>query len=760
MKISYPLKKIWPCLLVCLLLALAMPPAPATAAPPATEPPPPPETPFAPGELLVGLAAGSDARSDQLARLQRLAGASGAQVLNNPADEPALVRLQVAPGQEMATIAKLAGAPGVAYAEPNYLVWGAGTSAAGPAATVGEPLRPNDPLYPFSQWGSLRVDASRAWQFGTGTSVQVAVVDTGVDFGHPEFSGRLLPGKNYVPAKPIECPQAQQSAQDDAGHGTHVTGIIAAALNNGVGIAGLAPNVIIDPRKALDCRRVGTTADVSQAIRDAADSGAQIINLSLWTTSPAATLEAAINYAAGKGILLVAAAGNRAPDEPVGWPAAYPATIAVAATDRQDRWASYSNSGPEITLAAPGGTATDLLVSTWPTGLFCTTQNPVGYCTASGTSVSAAFVTGGLALLWGNRPDLSPAELRALLVETVRKTGESAEKVGAGRLDLRTAMRRALESNLELEKSRLGFLLPEKSAAFNQTLGLSNPSRDHLFWQASVNRDSAWLSVQPSQASGARASGNVRYGQPGQLTLTIAPALLAPGTYQETVTVQARRANGSQIIAQIPVNLTVADSLQNSHLPFVDSGQNGPAWLLPGEGGRELLRLTDNSSIGLLLPFTYTVAGQSFATVRLYADGFLTFPAAESVAPLPLACLPDDTPAQAALYGWWADLAPGTGGQVSRFVATDGAYVIEFADVPSGGQGAGYTVSFQMALYPDGAARLLYRSVPPEPAGVVIGMEMWDSLLYAELVCRTDSWRVGTLPQSGQSVTIRPEDLR
>ena len=169
--------------------------------------------------------------------------------------------------------------------------------------------------------------------------------------------------------------------------------------------------------------------------------------------------------------------------------------------------------------------------------------------------------------------------------------------------------------------------------------------------------------------------------------------------------------------------------------------------------------MTDNSSIGLLLPFTYTAESLAVTDVRLYADGFLIFPALKSVASLPVACTPDETPASEAVYGWWSDLNPGLGGTVNTFTSTAGAFVAEFLDVPLAGS-PGERVSFQMALFADGRVKLNYAALPKTVGEVVVGMEVNDGLLSTRIACRKGNTVLGTLPVAGETISIGATDWR
>ncbi|GIW12168.1 MAG: hypothetical protein KatS3mg061_3225 [Dehalococcoidia bacterium] len=292
------------------------------------------------------------------------------------------------------------------------------------------PLRPNDPAFQAGQqYGLSRIRAPEGWGYSTGSeSIIIAIVDTGVDLSHPDLASKILPGYDFV--------NADLTPQDDHGHGTHVAGIAAAITNNGLGIAGVSWGARVLPVKVLDARGSGYTSDVAAGIVWAADRGARVINLSLG--GPASTtLQEAVNYAVGKGALVVAAAGNSGNSTP-NYPGAYPAAISVAATDSTNRRASFSNFGPFVDLAAPGVS----IYSTVPTGS-CDLCHPSGYRALSGTSMATPMVAGVLAILAGLAPEASPAGLRAAVEQSALDLGPAGrdDEYGFGLVQLDAAIR-------------------------------------------------------------------------------------------------------------------------------------------------------------------------------------------------------------------------------------------------------------------------------------------------------------------------------
>lgn len=253
---------------------------------------------------------------------------------------------------------------GVAYVELNYSV-------------QAMDVIPNDPGW-SSQYGLTAIRAPQGWSLSTGSiSVTIAILDSGVDLGHEDLTGRIVAGYDFVNNDSVP--------QDDFGHGTHVAGIAAASGNNGVGVAGVSWGARIMPLKVLDRFGGGSYANVAAGILWAADHGAQVINLSLGGAAPSVTLQDAVLYAYNKGILLVAASGNNGGAQ-VLYPARYPEVMAVGATNFTNQPSSISNYGPEVDVAAPG----ENIYSLWPGGYF----------TQSGTSMSAPFVSGLAAILF------------------------------------------------------------------------------------------------------------------------------------------------------------------------------------------------------------------------------------------------------------------------------------------------------------------------------------------------------------------------
>ena len=288
-----------------------------------------------------------------------------------------------------------------------------------PNMKVQAQLVPNDPYWGV-QWGPKKIEADWAWNTTVGSpSVLVAVIDTGIYYTHADLWANYVPlGYDWVnnDADPI----------DDNGHGTHCAGIIAAALNNSEGIAGLG-QIRIMAEKVLDSGGGGYWDWIAAGIAHAADQGARIISMSLGGYGDSELLHDAVKYAYNRGALLVAAAANDNTNTK-SYPAAYDEVVAVAATDQSDNKAWFSNWGDWIELAAPG------------VDIYSTV--PWGYEYASGTSMACPHVAGVAALVWSMFPTNTRDWVRLWLRYTADDLGDPGFDVyyGYGRVNARKAV--------------------------------------------------------------------------------------------------------------------------------------------------------------------------------------------------------------------------------------------------------------------------------------------------------------------------------
>ena len=291
------------------------------------------------------------------------------------------------------------------YIEPNMKVQGL--------------FAPNDPYWNM-QWGPKKIEADWAWNATVGDpSVLVAVVDTGIYYTHPDLTA------NYV-ALGYDWVNNDNDPIDDHGHGTHCAGIIAATINNSIGITGLA-QVRIMAEKVLDSGGGGYWDWVANGIINATDCGAKIISMSLGGYGDSELVHDAVRYAYEAGVLVIAAAGNDNTNTKL-YPAGYDEVIAVAATDQYDNKASFSNWGDWIELAAPG------------VDIYSTV--PWGYESWSGTSMACPHVSGIAALVWSQYPTKTRDWVRLWLRYTADDLGDEGFDVyyGYGRINARKAV--------------------------------------------------------------------------------------------------------------------------------------------------------------------------------------------------------------------------------------------------------------------------------------------------------------------------------
>ena len=340
-------------------------------------------------EWLVGYA--GDARSavavERAAGLQRLDEVPGLGV--------AVVRGSAAAAR------RLAAAPGVDYVEAD--------------GVVSVDATPNDTYWP-QQWGPVRVSAPAAWDVTTGAGVTIAVLDSGVDAGQPDLTGRVAAGPDFV--------NADTDPADDNGHGTKAAGVAGAATGNAKGVAGMCWSCRVVAVKVADAAGNARWSDLAAGMQWAVDNGADVLSISLSGPSSSRTLQDAVKYAQRRGALVVASAGNTG-DTAQRYPAAYDGVLAVAASDRNDARYGWSTWGSWVDVTAPGCNVT-------------TTRD--GYGEFCGTSSATPLVAGAAALLVANGRTPAAAG-QALTTSAVPQA-----YVAAGRIDVAAALTAAVAS--------------------------------------------------------------------------------------------------------------------------------------------------------------------------------------------------------------------------------------------------------------------------------------------------------------------------
>lgn len=414
------------------------------------------------GELLVKFRPGVN--DDAKTNTHRAAGGTR---LNEIA-RTGLQRVRVAPGNETTAIARYRNNPNVLYAERNYV-----RSIPAPAShTPGTELLPGDHYFK-EQWalhntgqlfycfawidGDLcfyqgtndaDIDAPEAWAMSTGTPVKVAVIDSGIDYTHPDLAANYIGGYDFV--------SGDSDPMDDHGHGTHVSGTIAAAINNPTGdpaaeegVAGVAPNARILAYKV--CGPDGSCNDfaIAQAIAQAIADGAKVINMSLGGPENSQAMYDAVQDAWNAGLVIVAGAGNDGTTAEF-YPAAFPNVISVAAFDEDHRRASFSNYGSWVDISAPG----NVIMSSYPM-LACGAADVPGdtgcYTWLSGTSMATPHVSGAAALVWSRSDVTTNSQVVDILLGSADRQGVDSVRLDSwtihGGLNLHNAMSYGL-SNL------------------------------------------------------------------------------------------------------------------------------------------------------------------------------------------------------------------------------------------------------------------------------------------------------------------------
>lgn len=411
---------------------------------------------FVPGQIIVKYRTGLGAAS-----LQAL---GDSKTLSSTASEGwgRLALVQVPEGQEQAYAERYAGQGGVEYAEPNYrfesprnetvslatqsVQTGLRPAATGFAASVTDPYFVRSPVdangkNPFDLtaaqsangrmaytnekylWSIYRVKAPAAWDAGfTGKGVVVAVLDEGVDLGHPDLAPNLWTNPNPNSAT---CPgmhgydfvDDDTDPSDGGGHGTHVSGTIAAAAN-GQGVVGVAPEAKIMALRGLGYFG-GTNYMLARGLKYAADCGAQVVNNSWGGSNRTRAFRDVLEYGTAKGVTYVFSSGNsyRAGNRP-SWPVSYSTELAgvigVGATSNDNRRTAFSSAGNYVTVAAPGGT----IFSTVPRAQ--APNNP--YAFLQGTSMAAPNASGVVALIYQARPNITPEQVRQVLTWSANGT--------------------------------------------------------------------------------------------------------------------------------------------------------------------------------------------------------------------------------------------------------------------------------------------------------------------------------------------------
>jgi subtilisin family serine protease len=325
---------------------------------------------------------------------------------------PGVWRLRVPKGRAADALARMRGNGKVVWAERD--------------GTVRAARVPNDPCFDnrraechnTEQWGLRKVNAPVAWDITRGDdAVKVAVLDTGVSSAHPDLLGKVVVGPN----------RSDSPTTDDlVGHGTHVAGVIAAGTDNATGVAGLGWDTEVLSIKVLDEQGEGDFSDVAQAVHDAVQAGARVINMSFASPTFSSAMRDAIANARAAGVVVVAATGNEFGTDRT-YPSSYEGVIGVVATDRDDAVPAFANRGTWAAIGAPGVD----IVSTWTSG----------FAVHDGTSMAAPHVAAAAALLFAANPTWTGDQVRARLGESAVRVPATGTAFQWGRLDVLGALR-------------------------------------------------------------------------------------------------------------------------------------------------------------------------------------------------------------------------------------------------------------------------------------------------------------------------------
>lgn len=416
---------------------------------------------------------------------------------------------------------------------------------------------PNDPYYVSdSLWGIeyINADDLYGWDYTQALStVVIAVIDTGMDMDHPDLAASLasVDRGDGVMVNGYDAVSTDYNPEDGHGHGTHCAGTAAGIVNNGIGVAGVAGGAKILPIKVLSDSGTGTSVDVAEGIEWAVDHGADVISMSLGSSSPSQVELDAVNYAYANGVVVIAATGNDSNNwdsgpadiqlqyfdpgdpveyNPVGYPAAYDHVIGVGSVGvhgGQVILSDFSNSGTAVDVVAPGE------------GVLSTYKN-AQYATMSGTSMATPHVSGLAALVLAENPTYTPAQVEAAIEGAAQMVtsgtdstyGGNANYYGVGIVDAYGAINTTLLNNLELSVGSITF--SPGTASYSITLDYDTTSIGIRPTARSVNQT---LTVDGSSYTGTGyASVSLDVGSNSIPIVVTAADGVTTGTYTLNVT--------------------------------------------------------------------------------------------------------------------------------------------------------------------------------------------------------------------------------
>lgn len=270
-------------------------------------------------------------------------------------------------------------------------------------------------------WGVRHIQAPEAWNKTTGYNIRVGVIDTGIDFMHPDLQHSIERGINLI--------YRTVPPHDDNGHGTHIAGTIAAA-NRLQGMIGVAPRASIHPVKAFDYNGTAYVSDIILGLDWCVRNRMNIVNMSFGMQTRSTSLLQAVVNANHAGVIVVASSGNDGRISEIDYPARYGHTLAVGATNEQGRVAAFTNRSGQIDIYAPG----DKIVSAWMGGK---------YREMSGTSMATSHVSGAIALLLAHKPGLTPDQVKEIVKRSALPLRGTKAPRSAGELNVMRMLREA-----------------------------------------------------------------------------------------------------------------------------------------------------------------------------------------------------------------------------------------------------------------------------------------------------------------------------
>jgi thermitase len=426
---------------------------------------------------------------------------------------------------------------------------------------------PNDPYfstpYPTSKYGNIAqwapqfIGMEQAWDSTLGDpSIIIAIVDTGIDANHPDLAGKIVLAKNFVKGERVS---------DSFGHGTHVAGIAAAQINNGIGIDGICGGCSLMSVKVLGADGSGSTSNVASGITYATDFGARVINLSLGTSARSTIMRDALDYALNNNVLPVVAMGNSDTDQ-VGDLAYWYSALSVGAVDQQGAKASFSNFGLQTDVTAPGVAALSTM-PTYPVTLNTQYGYKMNYDALSGT-MATPVVAGLAGLILSKNPALTAAQVKGMIESSAGDAASFNLTSGFGLVHAPAAVSLALQG--DNTAPTLNSLLPQFGSVLVRNVTFSTSVADNVAVHHVDFVNSGARSFLPATAVG-YAGGTGKNGKNASSTIAPWSSLFSSTTHWNgllnlTVTVFDQSGNSTTSIGDFDIENTYVTKVFTTHL--------------------------------------------------------------------------------------------------------------------------------------------------------------------------------------------------